>query len=83
VTIVLDNAKAHHTQEVKKIAKKLNFELMFMPPYSPEFNCIEALWSVIKRDFKKRVIERKQVSIPDELFRELLLESLDAITPTV
>ena len=83
VTIVLDNAKAHHTQEVKKIAKKLNFELMFMPPFSPEFNCIEALWSVIKRDFKKRVIERKQVSIPDELFRELLLESLDAITPTV
>jgi transposase len=30
---------------------------MFMPPYSPEFNSIEALWSVLKRDFKKRVLE--------------------------
>ncbi len=54
-----------------------------MPPYTPEFNCIEALWSVIKRDFKKRVIEEKQVEVPQELFRELLLKSLEAITPKV
>ncbi len=83
MTVVLDNARAHHTQEVKELAKTLNFELMFMPPYTPEFNCIEALWSVIKRDFKKRVIEEKKVEVPQELFRELLLKSLNAITPTV
>jgi transposase len=53
---VLDNHKAHHNLEVKELAEELNFELMFMPPYTPEFNCIEALWSVIKRDFKQRVL---------------------------
>ena len=52
VTIVLDNAKAHRTFDAQRVAKELNLELMFMPPYTPEFNCIEALWSVIKRYFK-------------------------------
>ena len=56
VTIVLDNARAHQTSDAKKLAEDLNFELMFMPPYTPEFNCIEALWSVIKKDFKRRVL---------------------------
>jgi transposase len=58
VTIVLDNHKAHHNLQVKELAEGLNFELMFMPPYSPEFNCIEALWSVLKRDFKQRVLSQ-------------------------
>jgi len=56
---------------------------MFMPPYSPEFNCIEALWSVIKRDFKKRVLDLRQVTIGDDLFRQLLQDSVNAIKPAV
>jgi transposase len=65
------------------LAAELNLELMFMPPYTPEFNCIEALWSVIKRDFKKRVLAMQQVHIGDALFKQLLQESLDAIKPEV
>jgi len=83
VTIVLDNAKAHKTLDVKRTAEGLNLELMFMPPYSPEFNCIEALWSVIKRDFKQRVIARREVRIGDDTFRQLLQDSLNAIKQTV
>jgi hypothetical protein len=63
------------------LAEDLNFELMFMPPYTPEFNCIEALWSVLKRDFKKRVLAMQQVVIGDALFKQLLQDSLDSITP--
>ena len=83
MTIVLDNAKAHRTADVYATAEKLNFELMFMPPYCPEFNCIEALWSVLKRDFKKRVLEQRKVMISDDLFRQLLLECLNAVAPKV
>ena len=72
VTIVLDNAKAHKTLDAKTTADELNLELMFMPPYAPEFNSIEALWSVIKRDFKQRVLARKEVKIGDDTFRQLL-----------
>jgi len=65
------------------LAEELNLELMFMPPYTPEFNCIEALWSVIKRDFKQRVLAEDQVVIGDIRFRYLLQDSLDAIKPSV
>ena len=68
---------------MKDLAEELNIYLMFMPPYSPEFNCIEALWSVIKRDFKRRVLEKRQIIIGDDLFRQLLLDSLNAIKPKV
>ncbi len=72
VTVVLDNARAHTTLDARRLAEELNIELMFMPPYSPEFNCIEALWSVIKRDFKKRVLALRKVVISDGQFRQLL-----------
>jgi transposase len=72
VTIVLDNARAHTTLDVKQLAEALNLELLFMPPYTPEFNSIEALWSVIKRDFKKRVLALRDVVISDNQFRTLL-----------
>ena len=81
--LVLDNARAHTTLESKQLAEELNIDLMFMPPYTPEFNCIEALWSVLKRDFKRRVLDERSVSLSDERFRILLQQSLDAITPTV
>jgi transposase len=63
--LVLDNAKAHTNKESKLLAEELNIELLFMPPYTPEFNCIEALWSVLKRDFKRRVLEEGAVSVSD------------------
>ena len=72
VTVVLDNARAHCTTNAKQLAEKLNLELMFMPPYTPEFNCIEALWSIIKRDFKRRVLMEDSVDIGEIRFRNLL-----------
>ena len=83
LTMVLDNARAHITIAVKEEAEFQNIELMFMPPYTPELNSIEALWSVIKRDFKKRILARKEVFISQEDFRKHLQESCDAISPIV
>ena len=52
IHLVLDNAAAHHNNFVKLLAAKLKIELMFLPAYTPELNPIEAMWGIIKRDFK-------------------------------
>jgi transposase len=31
-------------------AKKLNIDLIFLPPYSPHLNLIEYIWKTIKRE---------------------------------
>lgn len=63
VFVVLDNHTSHHTKQVTEMAKNLNFELLFLPPYSPELNSIEALWGIVKRMVKKTLIENRLVTL--------------------
>lgn len=45
VYIVLDNAKYHHARLVKNwLLNHPRFQLIFLPPYSPNLNLIERLW---------------------------------------
>lgn len=50
--LVLDNASSHHAKLVRPFLKKnMNrLELVFLLPYSPDFNPIEILWREIKKD---------------------------------
>jgi hypothetical protein len=79
----LDNHRAHHALTAKAEAAKQRIKLHFMPPYTPELNSIESLWSVIKRDFKRRMFDNKEVNIQQVQFNKVLQQSLDAITPKV
>jgi len=63
IFLVLDNHPAHHTKDVVELARNLNIELMFLPPYCPELNSIEALWGIIKRKVKKQLIENKLITL--------------------
>ena len=47
--LIMDNARFHHGGDLQQIAKQYNIELKYLPPYSPELNPIEPLWSVIKQ----------------------------------
>ena len=76
---MLDNHPSHHTKDVTELAKNLNFELMFMPPYSPELNSIEALLGIIKRRVKKSIIESRLVSPTQEQFEAILQGCLDSV----
>lgn len=82
VTLVLDNARYQTCNAVKEAASKLDIELLFLPPYSPNLNLIERLWKFVKRhalnsryysdfnDFKEAIVNALR---PDsgELLREL------------
>ena len=83
IHLVLDNAAAHHHSLVKLLAARLKIELMFLPAYTPELNPIEALWGIIKKDFRKRLMETKHIVKKQPEFKQLLQDSLDAITPEV
>jgi len=81
IHLILDNHRGHHTLEAKAYAVKKKIALHFMPPYSPELNAIEPLWSVLKRDFKSRMLEHRVDRVEEPFFRQILWETLQAITP--
>lgn len=51
--ILLDNVRFHRSNVVKEIAEGRQWILLFTPPYSPWFNPIEGVFSIVKRHFYK------------------------------
>jgi transposase len=51
--LLLDNVRFHHSAESRVAAAEKGFDLLFVPvpPYSPWFNPIETVFSVIKRHY--------------------------------
>ena len=47
--LLLDNVSFHHTQEVKTYIKSRKWDLLYVPPYSPQFNPIENIFSSVKQ----------------------------------
>ena len=47
--VVMDNFSAHKSQKVEKIINSCHAELRFLPPYSPDLNPIEKMWSKVKQ----------------------------------
>lgn len=51
--VVMDNLQPHKsTRAAESIASK-GAELWFLPPYSPDFNPIEKMWSKVKANLRK------------------------------
>lgn len=46
--LVLDNCSIHKTDDIRKLCEKAGISLLFLPPYSPDFNPIENMWSKLK-----------------------------------
>lgn len=46
--VVMDNLSAHKHRQVRSLIEQVGAELLYLPPYSPDFNPIEKCWSKIK-----------------------------------
>ena len=46
--VVLDNLSPHHAPRVQALVEAAGCRLLFLPPYSPDFNPIEQAWSKLK-----------------------------------
>jgi transposase len=46
--VVMDNLAPHKAQGVREAIESVGAELRYLPPYSPDFNPIENMWSKVK-----------------------------------
>jgi len=66
--VVMDNLPAHKVEGVRSLLEAVGAELLYLPPYSPDFNPIEQAWSKIKqqlRSAKARTVESLESAIVD------------------
>ena len=51
--VVLDNLSAHKVTGVSDMIEASGAEVIYLPPYSPDFNPIEQCWSKLKQLLRK------------------------------
>ena len=74
--VVMDNLPAHKITGVRQAIEKTGARLLFLPPYSPDFNPIEMAFSKLKALLRKAAARSV-----DELWT-VIAECLDSFTPT-
>jgi transposase len=68
--LVMDNASFHKSSKTVKLIEEAGCRIIFLPPYSPEFNPIEKFWANMKRWLKNNITEIKQLNeLIDQFFR--------------
>ena len=81
--VILDNLSAHKSQEIIAMVEAKGAKMIFLPPYSPDFNPIEKAWSKLKelmRGLKPRTrgeLERALVWAQDQISGQDALGSVD------
>jgi transposase len=52
--VILDNLATHKVAGVRATIEAVGARLLYLPPYSPDFNPIENMWSKIKQSLRSR-----------------------------
>lgn len=73
--VVMDNLSAHRDKSAREAIEKVGATILFLPPYSPEWNPIEKLWSKLKEFVRRKATDTR------ELFDDAVAEAMDAIKP--
>jgi transposase len=73
--VVMDNLAAHKVRGVRELIHSCGAQLLYLPPYSPDFNPIEKCWSKVKQ-LLRGAKPRSLLSL-----ESALTEALSATTP--
>ena len=73
--VILDNLSSHKSAKAEAVLKQRGAWFLFLPPYSPDFNPIEAMWSKIKA-----FLRNAKARTPDSLL-VAIKQALDAVSP--
>jgi transposase len=74
--LVMDNLQTHKVKAAVDAVRAVDARVLYLPPYSPDFNPIEQVFSKIKNELRRR--ELRTVPALENAFGE----ALDWITPT-
>jgi transposase len=72
--VVMDNLSAHKNKIAIAAIHAANAEVLFLPPYSPEFNPIEKVWAKLKE------ILRRLPTLTRDVFDDAVAFSMDCIS---
>jgi transposase len=73
--VILDNLQPHKAAGVKEMIEAAGARLLYLPPYSPDFNPIENMWSKVKRQL------RSTAARTFESLQQAVWSALDHVTP--
>ena len=73
--VLLDNAKAHHVEQVRELIEQAGAQVVYLPPYSPDLNPIELAWSKVKHFL------RKAQARTEEALYQAIAQALQTISP--
>ena len=65
--VIMDNLRSHKVTGVVELIKSVGAKVVYLPPYSPDYNPIENMWSKIKaflRATKARSVDALLEAIP-------------------
>jgi transposase len=61
--VVLDNLSAHKSERARELIEERGCQLLYLPPYSPDFNPIEEAFSKIKGALRKAQARTREALI--------------------
>ena len=59
--VIADNLASHKTPDARKMIETVGCRLIFLPPYSPDYNPIEAMWAKSKEYL--RTAEARELNV--------------------
>jgi len=72
--LIMDNVPFHKIKAVEEMVTATGVEIIYLPPYSPDFSPIELMWSKIKSVLKKHAAPTA------EKFQDSMHEAFHAVT---
>ena len=73
--VVMDNMRSHHVMGVKEALRAAGVIPLYLPPYSPDLNPIETMWSKMKSVLRK-IGCRTAALLPQVVIKALALVSV-------
>ena len=59
--VVMDNLSSHKVSGIVEVIEAVGASVLFLPPYSPDLNPIELMWSKIKAILRKLKVRAKEL----------------------